>query len=66
MRLPSIILGRLEENSDNVKGFLPEMFHNAGFVQVEETTRYMTMFGTVALYKAQKPGDPSRDCSTVS
>jgi len=55
MRLPSIILGRLEENSDNVKGLLPAMFHNAGFVQVEETTTYMTVFGTVVLYKARKP-----------
>jgi len=55
MRLPSIILGRFEENSDNVKGLLPAMFHNAGFVQVEETTTYMTVFGTVVLYKARKP-----------
>ncbi|HKZ93041.1 MAG TPA: methyltransferase domain-containing protein [Candidatus Bathyarchaeia archaeon] len=55
MRLASSIIGRLEESSDNVKGLLPEMLHKAGFVQVEETTKYMTIFGTVALYKALKP-----------
>jgi len=56
MFLPSLIIGRLEETSDNVKGLLPEMFHDAGFDQVEETARYMTMFGTIALYKARKLG----------
>jgi len=61
MRLPVIIIGRLEETADNVKGLLPEMFHNAGFVQVEETARYMTMFGTVALYKTLKPRGPSKE-----
>jgi len=55
MYLISLIIGRLEETSDNVKGLLPEMFRKAGFEQVEETTRYTTMFGTVALYKARKP-----------
>jgi len=61
MRLPSIIFGRLEENSDNVKGLLPQMFRNIGFVQVEEITSYMTVFGTVALYRAQKPKEPSKE-----
>jgi hypothetical protein len=41
---------------DNIKGLLPEMFARAGFSQVEETARYMTLVGTLALYKAQKPG----------
>jgi len=54
MYLPSLIIGRLEETSDNLKGLLPEIFRNAGF-EVEETARYMTMFGTIALYRARKP-----------
>jgi len=55
MYLPSLIIGRLEEASDNVRGLLPEMFRNAGFVHVEETARYMTIFGTLTLYRVQKP-----------
>jgi ubiquinone/menaquinone biosynthesis C-methylase UbiE len=55
MYLISRIVQRLEETSDNVKGLLPEMFRNAGFDQIEETARYMTVFGTVALYRARKP-----------
>ncbi len=55
MHLISLIMGRLEENADNVKGLLPQIFRSVGFDQVEETTRVMTMFGTVALYKGRKP-----------
>jgi len=56
MRLTSLIMRWLEENHDNVKGFLPKMFRNAGFDHVEETAKFMTMFGTISLYRAQKPG----------
>lgn len=55
MHLVSAIIGRLEEASDNVKGLLPKMFREAGFERVEETARYMTLFGTISLYRAQKP-----------
>lgn len=55
MYLISLIMRRLEETSDIMKGLLLEMFRNAGFEQVEETSRYMTIFGTFALYKARKP-----------
>jgi len=55
MRLPSVIIRQLEEASDNVEGLLPIMIRNSGFEQVEETTTYMTVFGTVALYRARKP-----------
>jgi len=54
MRLFSLIVGRLEETSDNVEGLLPEMIRKTGF-QVEETVKCMTVFGTIALYKARKP-----------
>lgn len=40
--------------TDNVKGRLPEMFRGAGFIEVYETTRYMTLFGTLSLYSARK------------
>jgi hypothetical protein len=39
---------------DNVKGLLPELFRQAGFVEVCETSRYMTLFGTLCLYGARK------------
>lgn len=55
MWLLSLIIGRLEEASENVKGLIPQMMHNAGF-QVEETARYMTIFGTLTLYRARKLG----------
>ena len=59
MRLPSIVMRRLEESEDNIRGLLPQMFKIAGFEQVEETKLIMTMFGTVALYQGQKPLEDS-------
>jgi SAM-dependent methyltransferase len=41
--------------ADFGKGLLPEMFHDAGFVQINETARYMSIFGTISLYRAVKP-----------
>jgi ubiquinone/menaquinone biosynthesis C-methylase UbiE len=55
MRLPASVIRHLEETEDNVKGLIPAMFRMAGFEQVEETSKTMTMFGTVALYKGRKP-----------
>jgi len=55
MHLISLVIGRLEKTSDNVKGLLPEMLYDTGFDKVEETAKYMTIFGTVTLYKAQRP-----------
>jgi len=55
MRLPTLIIRRLEEAEDNVRGLLPELFYDAGFEQVEETTKHMTLVGTVILYEMQKP-----------
>jgi ubiquinone/menaquinone biosynthesis C-methylase UbiE len=39
---------------DNVKGLLPELMRSAGFVEVHESVRYMTLFGTLSLYAARK------------
>lgn len=55
MYLISLVLRHLEEIRDNINGLLPEMFQKAGFEQVEETARFMTLFGTVSLYRARKP-----------
>lgn len=56
MYLISRFLGLFEDTLDNIKGLLPEMFREAGFEEVEETTRYATVFGTLSLYRARKPG----------
>lgn len=61
MRFPSLIIAHLEKASDNLKGLLPQLMRTAGFDNVEETARYMTVFGTVVLYKAQKPLKTSRN-----
>lgn len=42
--------------SDNVRGRLVPMIRAAGFIDVEETHREMTVFGTLSLYRARKPG----------
>jgi ubiquinone/menaquinone biosynthesis C-methylase UbiE len=57
MRAISLVVRHFEEASDNVQGLLPEMFRKAGFEQVEETAHYMTIFGTLSLYKTRKPTD---------
>lgn len=55
MYLISLFTRHFEETSDNIKGLLPEMFRKAGFADVEETAKYMTVNGTLSLYRAQKP-----------
>lgn len=53
--LPLRMFDGLETTRDNVEGLLPEMFRKAGFEQVEEAAQFMTLFGTLSLYKARKP-----------
>jgi ubiquinone/menaquinone biosynthesis C-methylase UbiE len=55
MYLISLVFRHLEETRDNINGLLPDMFYKAGFEQVEETARFMTLFGTLSLYRARKP-----------
>lgn len=40
---------------DNVAGKLPELMQQAGFVDVAETHREATLFGTLSLYRASRP-----------
>lgn len=54
MYLISLVFRHFEETKENIDGLLPEMFRKAGFEQVEETARFMTLFGTLSLYMARK------------
>jgi len=49
------MLDGFETTADNVRGLLPELFRAAGFEDIQEPTRYMTVVGTLSLYKARKP-----------
>jgi ubiquinone/menaquinone biosynthesis C-methylase UbiE len=49
------LLDGFKTTTDNVNGLLPEFFSTAGLKAVQETARYATMFGTMALYRARKP-----------
>ena len=48
------MLDGFETTADNVSGLLPELFRMAGFMEVEESPRYMTIVGTLSLYSARK------------
>jgi hypothetical protein len=41
--------------TDNVTGRLPDLFREAGFVDVQETKNFGTVYGTLTLYRAKKP-----------
>ena len=45
----------LSRTADNVKGFLPALFRDAGFEAVSEGARFATVFGTLSLYSARRP-----------
>ena len=49
------LLDGFETTAENVRGRLPELFRHAGFKEVQETSRSMTMFGTLSLYLAKRP-----------
>jgi ubiquinone/menaquinone biosynthesis C-methylase UbiE len=53
--LPLRIFDGLETTRDNVNGLLPDMFRDAGFEEVKEPARFMTLFGTLSLYSTRKP-----------
>jgi len=58
MRLAFLLVQMLdgfETTADNLGGLLPELFQAAGFEDVQEPTRYMTVVGTLSLYRARKP-----------
>jgi ubiquinone/menaquinone biosynthesis C-methylase UbiE len=53
-RLIAGITIHLERTSDNIRGRLPLMMREAGFVDIEETAQVMTVFGALSLYRARK------------
>jgi len=50
------LLDGSERVADNLAGRLPEFFREGGFADADETAYYATVFGTLALYRAKKPG----------
>ncbi len=59
MRLAFLTVQMLDgfaTTTDNVKGLLPEFFRGTGFQDVNESAQFMTLFGTLSLYRARKPG----------
>jgi cyclopropane fatty-acyl-phospholipid synthase-like methyltransferase len=49
------ILDGFATTTDNVRGLLPRLIEEAGFRDVAETHRAMTLFGTLSLYRATRP-----------
>mgnify|MGYP002381291964 CR=1 FL=1 len=49
------LLDGFETTTDNVQGKLPQIFEDAGFVEVEQTEVFASVLGTLALFKAKKP-----------
>lgn len=54
MWLISLVMRWAEEVHDNILGLLPVFIADVGFHSVEETTRYRTVAGAIALYRACK------------
>jgi hypothetical protein len=57
MRVASLLvtaLDKRETTTDNVQGLIPELCRQAGFVNVSETDRFSTIFGTLCIYSAAK------------
>ncbi|MFZ2168264.1 MAG: class I SAM-dependent methyltransferase, partial [Methylococcaceae bacterium] len=55
MWLISLVVRWVEEVHDNILGLLPVFIAEAGFRLVEETARFRTVTGNLALYRACKP-----------
>jgi SAM-dependent methyltransferase len=49
------LLDGFATTADNVRGDLVPLMEEAGFVQVRETERRRTAFGTLSLYRAEAP-----------
>ncbi|URD53439.1 class I SAM-dependent methyltransferase [Chroococcidiopsis sp. CCNUC1] len=57
MRVAFLLVQMLDgfnTTADSVKGLLPELFSQAGFEDTQQTDRHITLFGTLALYRARK------------
>jgi ubiquinone/menaquinone biosynthesis C-methylase UbiE len=54
-QLVAPLVRRFQPISDNLNGLLPDLFWDAGFVNVAESRRYSTLFGTISILSGQKP-----------
>jgi SAM-dependent methyltransferase len=54
--LPAL-LGEPSMVRDNLQGLLPELIAAAGFMDVHETARFNTLFGSISLFQATKSGE---------
>lgn len=52
---PIQFLDGFETTSDHVKGIIPNLLKETGFVSIEETGQFSTITGTLRAYKAFKP-----------
>jgi ubiquinone/menaquinone biosynthesis C-methylase UbiE len=50
------LIDGLEQTRDNAAGALPAIFESGGLDQVTESDRLRTVLGSLALYRARKPG----------
>lgn len=55
--VPVQILDGFENTNDNIRGALLAVFKDAGFEQPAKRGQLSTMFGTLAWYRAHKPGE---------
>jgi SAM-dependent methyltransferase len=58
------VLDGFATTAENVAGMLPELFREAGFTDVHETTTFATIYGTLALYRATRPQESAPLVST--
>ena len=54
MTLVSLIIGRLEEARDNMKGSIPVLLNEAGFNDVQEIIRFKSIFGELVHYQVKR------------
>jgi len=50
------LLDGFKNTQDNVSGKLIQLFQQAGFTEVAQWQTFNTIYGTIALYSALKPG----------
>ncbi len=51
--LISLVMRHAEQTADNIRGLLPDMLREAGFVAAEETERRMSIVGTLSFFRAR-------------
>lgn len=59
-------LDGFENTQDNVAGKLVELFEQAGFIQVAQRQTFNTLYGTMTLYSAVKPREPTNNDRPVT